>query len=294
MQLQFLYLPNCQLSGSIPDSLGDLTQLQTLDLEDNQLSGSIPTSLRNLTQLQELDLDDNQLCGSIPESLGNLMQLQYLSLEDNQLSGSIPASLGNLTQLQELDLSDNNLVGDVPVFSGPLSGSGFSGASLYDNCLEISPGTQSRANIDLMISAGKSVDYSPQSTGCQGSLQFVDPNPSLLDANGNLISDVDWLSIAGSVVTGVVADGVTLVLLRMPSDNPMTFSLASGDPADGGLSQLGGTGPGGESVTVTPVPDSLGSNWVFAVYIPPVDFTPTATTDASRQIQFQATSGSGN
>ena len=291
-QLQELHLEGNQLSGSIPESLGNLTQLQELYLDDNQLSGSIPASLGNLTQLWYwLGLEGNQLSGSIPTSLGNLTQLLYLHLEGNQLSGSIPTSLGNLTQLQCLGLEDNQLVGDVPIFSGPLS---WFGAYLWNNCLEISPGTQSRANIDFMISTGRHVYYSPQSTGCQAAtIQFVDPNPSLLDANGNLISDVDWLSVGGSVITGVAADGVTLVLLRMPSDNPVTFSLASGDPADGGLSQLGNVGLGAGSVTVSPVPDSLGSNWVFAVYIPPTDFTASFTTNASRLIQFQATGGSG-
>ena len=130
---------------------------------------------------------------------------------------------------------------------------------------------------------------------CNSSLQFVfvDPNPSLLDGSGNLISDVDTLSATGSVVTGVAADGVTLVLLRMPSDNPVTFSLTSGDPADGDLGNLAGVESGDGTVTASPVTDSSGNNWVFAVYIPPADFTASFTTNASRLIQFQATGGSG-
>jgi hypothetical protein len=170
-QLQALNLLDNQLSGSIPDSLGNLTQLQVLYLDGNQLSGSIPASLGNLTQLSGLELVDNQLSGSIPDSLGNLTQLVWLLLYDNQLSGSIPDSLGNLTQLVWLELYDNQLVGDVPIFSGPLGAGAsandyYAGAYLDNNCLEISPGTQSRANIDLMISMGKNIVYSPQSADC--------------------------------------------------------------------------------------------------------------------------------
>jgi hypothetical protein len=43
-----------------------------LNLYYNLLSGSIPESLGNLSNLQFLYLHRNQLSGSIPESLGNL------------------------------------------------------------------------------------------------------------------------------------------------------------------------------------------------------------------------------
>jgi hypothetical protein len=72
-----------------------------LELEENQLSGSIPESLGNFSTLQSLDLSRNELSGSIPKSLGNLSNLEFLSLRRNQLSGSIPESLGNLNNLYE-------------------------------------------------------------------------------------------------------------------------------------------------------------------------------------------------
>ena len=68
------------------------------------LTGSIPSSLGNLTNLIALHLSLNQLTGSIPSSLGSLTNLTQLSLDDNQLSGTIPAELGNLTRLRSLRL----------------------------------------------------------------------------------------------------------------------------------------------------------------------------------------------
>ena len=119
--LQYLDLTDNQLSGSIPSSLGNLSNLEFLHISANQLSGSIPSSLGNLSNLEFLHLTFNQLSGSIPSSLGNLSNLEYLDLWENQLSGSIPSSLGNLSNLEALDLSFNQLSGSIPSSLGALS-----------------------------------------------------------------------------------------------------------------------------------------------------------------------------
>ena len=65
-----------QLSGEIPEELGNLSNLTVLDLFGNQLSGEIPAELGNLANLEELDLGRNQLSGEIPlQSLGSLTEL---------------------------------------------------------------------------------------------------------------------------------------------------------------------------------------------------------------------------
>jgi hypothetical protein len=109
-----LWLPSNKLTGTLPDSLGSLTNLTTLRLERNKLTGSIPASLGNLTRLQDLDLGLNQLTGPIPDSLANLTRLESLDLGINQLTGPIPDSLANLTHLEHLDLESNWLTGPVP------------------------------------------------------------------------------------------------------------------------------------------------------------------------------------
>ncbi|MDH3328068.1 MAG: hypothetical protein OEM01_02430 [Desulfobulbaceae bacterium] len=102
------------LDGSIPSSVGNLSQLQKLSLSSNSLSGPIPSQLGNLSQLQKLYLEANSLSGPIPSQLGNLTQLQKLYLGANSLTGPIPSQLGNLSQLLELALQNNKLCGPVP------------------------------------------------------------------------------------------------------------------------------------------------------------------------------------
>ena len=81
-----------------------------LSLAQNGLTGSIPPTVGNLTNLEVLALSLNQLTGSIPSTVGNLTNLRNLILGRNQLTGSIPSTVGNLTNLRVLDLIDNQLV----------------------------------------------------------------------------------------------------------------------------------------------------------------------------------------
>ena len=108
------------LSGTLPSSLGNLTNLRTLNLSDNRLTGNIPSTLGNLSNLQHLELGVNSLTGNIPSTLGNLVKLRDLGLGYNQLTGSIPSTLGNLSNLDTLDLGNNQLIGSIPSTLGNL------------------------------------------------------------------------------------------------------------------------------------------------------------------------------
>jgi len=110
-----ILLPSSELTGEIPESIGDLINLNSLVLYNNQLSGKIPESIENLTNLMWLNLYNNQLTGEIPESIGNLTNLTSLDLGFNQFSGEIPVSLGNLTNLNSLWLYHNQLNGEIPI-----------------------------------------------------------------------------------------------------------------------------------------------------------------------------------
>ncbi|HTN09009.1 T9SS type A sorting domain-containing protein [Agriterribacter sp.] len=109
-----LYLINNQLEGSLPASLGNLTEISDLYLSSNNLSGTIPNSIGNLAALAFLYLNNNKLEGSIPASIGNATALRELHLEHNKLTGEIPISIRYLRELREVVLSYNQLTGNIP------------------------------------------------------------------------------------------------------------------------------------------------------------------------------------
>ncbi|KAM0917444.1 hypothetical protein ACQ4PT_009514 [Festuca glaucescens] len=112
--LTSLDLSHNELTGSIPSSMGLLTELDTMLLHANKIRCSIPPAFANLTKLRFLILQENQLSGEIPRQIGKLSNLVSLNLSSNHLVGTIPCEVGHLEHLVELDLSQN-------VFSGLVS-----------------------------------------------------------------------------------------------------------------------------------------------------------------------------
>ncbi|OEL30416.1 LRR receptor-like serine/threonine-protein kinase FLS2 [Dichanthelium oligosanthes] len=130
----------CDLQGSIPEEVGNMTLITRLDLSVNNLTGTIPTTFKNLRnlevlwlgenningpvavllerlppekRLQELLLYENNLSGKLPNQLGHLRNLTTLSLRKNRLSGELPTGISELTKLEELVLGFNNLGGTI-------------------------------------------------------------------------------------------------------------------------------------------------------------------------------------
>jgi len=96
-------------TGTIPSDIDTkMPKLQVAFLENNNMSGPIPETLGNMVQLHRVHLDDNKLTGSISPNLGNPPRMSELLLHDNELTGSIPKELGNLNRLQLLTLHYNS------------------------------------------------------------------------------------------------------------------------------------------------------------------------------------------
>ncbi len=139
----YWYLRGVKLNGTIPESIGDLTELRTLVLTNidykasfynysppvfsiiydstTGLTGAIPSSFANLTKLTQLDLSFNHLTGEIPNEISNFNSLTNLSLESNNFTGTIPDSIGNLTNLDTLFVNANQLTSTIPAGIGNLT-----------------------------------------------------------------------------------------------------------------------------------------------------------------------------
>jgi gliding motility-associated-like protein/uncharacterized delta-60 repeat protein len=120
-QVTDVSLYNNNLTGTLPATIGDLTNLINLDIRSNQVAGVIPTSLGTINTLQNIILDQNLLTGIIPNSIFSLTNLKILELGGNQLTGSIPTSVSNLVNLEALGLSTNQLSGSLPTELGSLT-----------------------------------------------------------------------------------------------------------------------------------------------------------------------------
>eukprot|EP01079_Euglenida_sp_SAG-EU17-18_P013013 gene13013-biopygen8042 len=102
---QWKYRSNWMGAGSVCGWYGvnqcieGTQQVTALDLHNSQLSGTLPEALGQMTALTDLYLYGNQLSGTLPEALGQMTALTHLYLDDNQLSGTLPEALGQMTAL---------------------------------------------------------------------------------------------------------------------------------------------------------------------------------------------------
>ena len=112
---------NMEFSGSLPESMVNLSNLTTMMITWNSIPGPVPSVIGEMTSLRSLNLNSNGFSGPFPSFLCNL-QLQEFSIANNSLSGPLPEDLGrmldsiNVDQSRNVpfDLSGNAFSGDLP------------------------------------------------------------------------------------------------------------------------------------------------------------------------------------
>ncbi len=179
-----LTLNSFALSGTIPSLfLTSNTFLSVLTLSNNPLlSGSVPQSLSNLTRLLFIDFGSTNLSGTFPD-VSQLTQLQILSLNSASFSGKLP-NPSNMPAIQRYSLSNNKFQGSLPLFNIVTSGYltiGISGnnliGSIPDNFITVSSFTPP---IDIRMNNNQFTGTIPQSL-------FSSINLIALDLNHNQI-----------------------------------------------------------------------------------------------------------
>ncbi|WP_405409990.1 T9SS type B sorting domain-containing protein [Maribacter sp. Asnod1-A12] len=115
-----LSIQSTRIDGNLPEEYSELTNLQILRLKSytnafiGGLTGSIPDSYGNLVNLTTLDLWGNALTGTLPESLFNLVNMEYFSVANNLISGTLPASYSSWTNIIRFEVYNNDLEGTIP------------------------------------------------------------------------------------------------------------------------------------------------------------------------------------
>jgi hypothetical protein len=124
-QLSIGYILQDGLHGTIPKSLGLLTNLEGLAFPQAGFTGTLPTELGLLTNLLFLDLAGmNALTGSIPSEIGLLTDLILFKAFGTALSGSIPTEMGRATNLEAVQIQETQLTGSIPASLCALSTAG--------------------------------------------------------------------------------------------------------------------------------------------------------------------------
>ncbi|XP_037493393.1 receptor kinase-like protein Xa21 [Jatropha curcas] len=109
------------LTGTIPQEIGNLQNLQIVHLSFNKLKGSIPSSIFNISTMNWIALTSNNLSGNLPSTLGlSLPNIIWLYLSINELTGPIPPSICNASKLEILELAHNSFFGSIPECFGTL------------------------------------------------------------------------------------------------------------------------------------------------------------------------------
>ncbi|KAF2284261.1 hypothetical protein GH714_020111 [Hevea brasiliensis] len=106
-------LNRANISGSLPEELGLLTDLALFHLNSNRFCGSIPDSFRHLRLLYELDISNNQFSGEFPSVVLHLPSLKFLDIRFNEFHGNVPPKLFDL-QLDALFINNNKFNSSLP------------------------------------------------------------------------------------------------------------------------------------------------------------------------------------
>ena len=117
ISLEYLSFPNNGLQGRIDGThLIKLKNLAIVDLRWNQLTGKIPDSIGQLKRLEELHLGSNMMSGELPGKLGSCTNLTVIDLKHNNFYGDLgKVDFSTLHNLRTLDLYLNNFTGTIPV-----------------------------------------------------------------------------------------------------------------------------------------------------------------------------------
>lgn len=115
MRITEIYLLGSNVFGRIPASISKFGELVALSLVDTLLEGTLPASMGSMTNLEMVWLDHNpKLGGPIPESFLNLNKLTAFELQMSNFSGRLP--IMNYTGIADCML--NGLTFDCPLPHG--------------------------------------------------------------------------------------------------------------------------------------------------------------------------------
>lgn len=120
-KLTKLNLSGFGLKGDLPALVSSFTDLTSLNLGSNpNLTGPLPNEIGNLINLDALMAVTTGLEGPLPASMGNLSKLTNLQLNNNNITGTLPAEWAGMTALKSFGMFNTKISGPLPeaIFTG--------------------------------------------------------------------------------------------------------------------------------------------------------------------------------
>ncbi|KAL7546148.1 hypothetical protein ACHAWF_013289 [Thalassiosira exigua] len=123
---------NPDLSGTLPDCLGEFNALVTLGAYKTSMSGTIPESIYQLPKLSAIRLYKSNFEGTISSKIGKAGELKWFWIHDNHFSGTIPESMGKLLKLEGATLHGNDFAPFNRTGAGEKASKGIAKSSAED------------------------------------------------------------------------------------------------------------------------------------------------------------------
>ncbi|CAF1998790.1 unnamed protein product [Brassica napus] len=134
---------------------GESNRITRILLREKDITGTLPQDLGKLSELVEVDLQGNGFSGTIPD-LSGLQYLRLFNVEHNELTGVVPPSFTGLKTLIVANLNYNFFQGPTPLFKN----SDAVDATVNGNsfCLD-TPGTPCDPRVETLLSIAESFGY---------------------------------------------------------------------------------------------------------------------------------------
>lgn len=211
-KLRIIGLSRNHFTGSIPDSISQLTELKRLVIRQNQFSGTLPSGFSALS-LYALDIQNNLFVGSLPDIFTNSPDLSYLDVVQNYLSGSIPYMIDPHPSLWYAVLGWNEFTGPLPDFS---LCEGLNILQLGHNHFTGDMNLEVYANISTFVVLGfestQAAGTLPNDLHAWNSMRQLDVSDSLLygtipEGIGSL-SEMRYLYLSQTLLTGSIPSSI--------------------------------------------------------------------------------------
>lgn len=107
-QLSQVNMRECEITGELPLSLGNMSSLTTLLLDHNmELGGKLPDSFYNLSNLVSFDIGSTKIGGYLSGNITRLAKLEDFFIQGCEFEGTIPEEFGQLENLSSYDFNGN-------------------------------------------------------------------------------------------------------------------------------------------------------------------------------------------